>query len=351
MFRITKISHNLKFLKRILHSQKYVKIATILLLVLLFKPLYYSAKIFVNDQLNYEVENKMSELSGMIFVTPVSYVFDEIKYQAEKKEILFRGSSFNVNSIRLAYKYLIIFVISFFFLPIRLSDRIKYFLFGICVFILLNYFAVLSVFFINRFVDLKYLYELLFVFYIVYIFARKVELRSLEQFLRTSHIEWIQTRLIVRIIIIVLLIEPISGLLIHSTIGDLIRLFVIECTNLILLLFGYSAHTNHEYVYSQATTIFVDNSCLGIKLLLTYIAVLVLSESSLRSKLVFSIIGVFGVTISNVIRIAILFINIETNGNYTLAISYHDLFNVFIYIVVVALWLVWFKYVSDFKVE
>jgi hypothetical protein len=45
----------------------------------------------------------------------------------------------------------------------------------------------------------------------------------------------------------------------------------------------------------------------------------------------------------------LLFIHIQKNGNYELAMDVHDMYNYIIYIIVFGLWVIWFERFSDIK--
>jgi len=137
----------------------------------------------------------------------------------------------------------------------------------------------------------------------------------------------------------------IAELLIYS-IGTPITQILLVLSKFLMTLFGFkttihgmSLFLNHNYVY-------IGTSCLGIRLMVMFSMVMFFLKGTIKSKVIFTTIGVILIFLINVIRISYVLYHLHHYNNYRLTLSIHDLYDYTIYILTIVLWYVYAKWVS-----
>jgi exosortase/archaeosortase family protein len=124
-------------------------------------------------------------------------------------------------------------------------------------------------------------------------------------------------------------------------------------------LFGYDAHVRHfrlenmEYVVALCTPanecLYLAWPCIGVKITAVFIALILVFPGRDLPKLWFIPLGIILIQLFNVIRFSALMMiiyhypmEVITNFNlWNMGIGYHELFNLALYLVIFALFIIW----------
>lgn len=117
----------------------------------------------------------------------------------------------------------------------------------------------------------------------------------------------------------------------------------------ILSLIGYKATVEPFNLIGDNGSIYMAKGCLGINTMLLFASIVYLTGTDNKRRWFYIISGILFLNFINVMRFVLLFIHIQKNGGYVLAMDVHDIFNYITYSIVFALWVVWFEKFSDIK--
>jgi len=123
--------------------------------------------------------------------------------------------------------------------------------------------------------------------------------------------------------------------------------FLFISTQRILALFGYDAVVDSTYLIGSNGTIYMAKFCLGIKTMYLFAALVFLTGRKNITRWLYIFAGLVFINFFNILRFVFLFIHIQRNGDYTLGMDLHDLYNLVIYSIVFLLWVFWFEKYSD----
>jgi len=140
----------------------------------------------------------------------------------------------------------------------------------------------------------------------------------------------------------------ISELLIFS-IGSFITPLLLFLSKLLLESFGYNTSIHGISILLNHSTVMVGTSCLGIRLMVMFSIVLFFLKGSVKSKVVFTIIGIILIFLINVIRISYVLYHLNHYNNYRLTLSIHDLYDYTIYVFTIVLWLIYARWFGNSK--
>lgn len=113
--------------------------------------------------------------------------------------------------------------------------------------------------------------------------------------------------------------------------------------------FGYHVVVESSYLIGDNGTIYMSKGCLGFKTMLLFASVVYLTGKDLKTKSIYIITGLIVLNIVNIIRFVLLYIHIQKNGGYNLAIDLHELYKYVTYTLVFLMWVLWFEKFSDYK--
>jgi exosortase/archaeosortase family protein len=154
---------------------------------------------------------------------------------------------------------------------------------------------------------------------------------------------------------------PAIFIVIYATVllGNLF-LGLFKYTPWINFLFGISAGILNMLNYpawvesgnllvGEAASIFMAKQCLGFNTMLLFAAIVYITGRNNYTTWLFILGGLILLNIANIIRFVLVFIYITKHGGYNLEIDIHALYNIFIYIIVFILWIIWFETWSYLK--
>ncbi len=125
---------------------------------------------------------------------------------------------------------------------------------------------------------------------------------------------------------------------------------IFSITQKILALAGYPSTVDAVYLIGEYGTIYMAKYCLGFKTMYLFAAMVYLTGDKTKTKLLYILAGLFFINFVNILRFVFLFIHIQKNGDYALAMDLHDLYNIVIYSTVFILWVIWFERFSDISI-
>jgi exosortase/archaeosortase family protein len=162
----------------------------------------------------------------------------------------------------------------------------------------------------------------------------------------TSLIKFIHEKIpdLIRIMYIYVLIYLLTFFSHEIWIGAILRL-----SQRILELFGYEATVQNEFLIGNNGSISMYLGCLGWLTMFLFASVVYLTGNRQNRGWGFIFIGLLILNVANVIRIVLVFIHLQKNGDYMLATDVHDLYNYVTYAFVFILWVIWFERIMGLK--
>lgn len=88
----------------------------------------------------------------------------------------------------------------------------------------------------------------------------------------------------------------------------------------------------------------MEKGCLGFSTMALFAAIIFLTSDHQKHWWLYMAGGILFLNIVNIFRFVLLFIHIQKNSGYALAMDVHDMYNLIIYAVVFILWVLWFEY-------
>jgi exosortase/archaeosortase family protein len=123
--------------------------------------------------------------------------------------------------------------------------------------------------------------------------------------------------------------------------------FLFVSVQKILALMGYDASVDSTYLIGENGTIYMAKFCLGIKTMYLFASVVYLTGRRNITRWLYILGGLVVINIINIFRFVLLFIHVQRNGDYTLSMDLHMLYNIILYSIVFLLWVFWFEKYSD----
>lgn len=123
--------------------------------------------------------------------------------------------------------------------------------------------------------------------------------------------------------------------------------FLFNATHHILNSLGYESYVDSHYLVGDKGNIYMAKYCLGIKTMMIFMVFILMTGMRNIPKLIFISIGLILIHIVNIIRFVLLFIYLQNNEDYTLAMDQHDIYNYFVYGFIFILWIIWLEKYSD----
>ena len=118
---------------------------------------------------------------------------------------------------------------------------------------------------------------------------------------------------------------------------------ILKTSEAVLNHFGYVAEmVNNRTIQGPNAGIYFSDSCLGLELMLTFAAFIAILDGRVWNKIWYITLGLVIIYMLNIARITLIFMHLVNNqGNYKLAINYHDIFTYPVYIIVFIMWVIW----------
>ena len=125
--------------------------------------------------------------------------------------------------------------------------------------------------------------------------------------------------------------------------------FLFSSSQKILALLGYKSTVEPFLLVGEYGSIFMAKSCLGYNTMFLFASIIYLTGNDIRRRWIYIFFGLMILNLANIIRFVLLFIHIQKNGDYTLTMDLHNMYNYTIYILVFILWVIWFEKFTDIR--
>ncbi len=119
--------------------------------------------------------------------------------------------------------------------------------------------------------------------------------------------------------------------------------FLFVSSQSILEIFNYQSEVYLTYLIGENGSIYMEKGCLGFGTMALFAAVVYLTADETKGWWIYMIAGIIFLNFVNILRFVFLFIHIQNNSGYALAIDVHDMYNIILYAVVFILWVIWFE--------
>lgn len=117
----------------------------------------------------------------------------------------------------------------------------------------------------------------------------------------------------------------------------------------ILALLGYDAVVEPSLLIGDNGSIFMAKYCLGVKTMSLFASIVYLTGNDNKKRWIYILSGLLFLNLVNIMRFVLLFIHIQKNGDYALAMDLHDIYNYITYFIVFVLWVIWFEKFTDIR--
>lgn len=149
-----------------------------------------------------------------------------------------------------------------------------------------------------------------------------------------------------------LLIKLFYGLIILNFINGFFQFepwirFIFTIDHHILGWIGYNSWVEPFHLMGEYGNIYMAKGCLGFMTTYIFVAFVFLTGEGLKKIIYYSLIGTLIINLSNILRFVFLFIHLQEYGEYMWNMEIHDLFNIIIYAIVLALWIIWLEKFTD----
>jgi exosortase/archaeosortase family protein len=119
--------------------------------------------------------------------------------------------------------------------------------------------------------------------------------------------------------------------------------FLLIITSKIALWFGYPSTIDGHYLVGVSGNLFIAKWCLGFITMYVFSSVVFLTRKTNLSAWIYILTGIFLFHLLNIVRLVILFLYMQKHSDIHLFMDHHDLYNIIIYLLIFALWILWFE--------
>jgi exosortase/archaeosortase family protein len=123
--------------------------------------------------------------------------------------------------------------------------------------------------------------------------------------------------------------------------GSLLISAILKSSKFFIDLMGYECWINSRVIYGNNSSLFMDDSCMGINLMFLFASFIALLPGALKHKLWYIPLGLIVILMLNCLRVILIFINMSKTGAYTLALEIHDLFTYPVLVFTFFMWVIW----------
>jgi exosortase/archaeosortase family protein len=120
--------------------------------------------------------------------------------------------------------------------------------------------------------------------------------------------------------------------------------FLFQSSQSLLALLNYESIVYNTYLLGENGSIYMEKGCLGFGTMMLFAAVVYLTSEKGPARWVYIFAGLVFLNIINITRFVFLFIHIQKNHGYAMAMDVHDMYNLILYGVVFVLWVIWFEF-------
>ena len=119
---------------------------------------------------------------------------------------------------------------------------------------------------------------------------------------------------------------------------------LLKVTKWVVFLFGYQSEINGAYLIGlNGGTLFLDKVCLGFITMFIFAALVYLTRRDNRITWKYVLFGIIILHLLNIARLSLLFIFVQYHNDSELIMEHHDMYNIVVYIIIFALWIIWFE--------
>jgi exosortase/archaeosortase family protein len=124
-----------------------------------------------------------------------------------------------------------------------------------------------------------------------------------------------------------------------------LRNLLLYGSKLIVELLGYTATIKNAYnvQINNTNSVVLVYNCLGYGVISYWIAFIVTNNGSIKFKLIWLMAGIIGITLSNMIRIAVILIAVYSKWKLSFNIEHHAFYNILSYGIIILLSLTYLK--------
>ena len=288
-------------------------------------------------------------------ITKILQLFGKDIHVAGNEIILHNENSFKVIFADLKFRWLILLITIIWITPTTLKKRLLTSGFVVAFFILTNFLNYIFLSLISDNVELIDKYrELVFTIIafsyifilIVWIYKHQSELNA--RFTKLGiDLKFLQ-RTYRAFIIILFVTVIINNLLLYFIFSfDNYKYFILISAKGILNIFGYEASLQYPLLVGIKGDVHFVKPCLGIKILVTFAAFIMLTGTNYKKQIVFSIVGLIILNLANILRIVAIFMHLQTDLDEQASVEFHDYLKYVTYSLVFILWIIWLERYSD----
>ena len=102
-----------------------------------------------------------------------------------------------------------------------------------------------------------------------------------------------------------------------------------------------------QTLFGSNGNLYLAKYCFGLEAMYIFSAFVWLTGDKALRKSIFIISGIVFINLTNIVRLALLFMHIQKYGDYKLSMDLHELFNITIYSLIFLMWVLWIEKFSD----
>ena len=278
----------------------------------------------------------------------IFHLFDiSVYYNSLNKILVFNTYHYKISDHFGMFKnvYFLLLLIPFPF-PLRKSLSVLIIgLFGISLFLAIRL-AFLSCGLFNEsnaMTTIDYMYVLFLISFFYYKVKISYSLRRSYVIIQNKLKERAFTCSIKTLIISIISFGLLSNLILYSS-GSFITHLLLLLTKQVMAFYGFITLINNNIIYLGSNFVFVGSPCLGIQLMLMFALVIIFLKGTIKSKIVFILLGVVMIFLINVLRISYILYHLHHYKNKGFTIEVHDMYDYAVYALTISLWLVYAKW-------
>jgi exosortase/archaeosortase family protein len=119
--------------------------------------------------------------------------------------------------------------------------------------------------------------------------------------------------------------------------------YLLSLTKFAAGMAGFESEIDGPYLTGTNGTLFMAKWCLGLLTMYLFASVVFLSGKHSKAKWIYIVSGLLFLHIVNILRLAFLFVYVQTNEDLSQAMDHHDIFNIIFYTLIFILWIIWFE--------
>lgn len=126
--------------------------------------------------------------------------------------------------------------------------------------------------------------------------------------------------------------------------------FLLQATKSMVTVLDYHAEINGPYLSgTNGGTLFMAKWCLGLITMFVFASMVYLTRRDNKTCGIFIFVGIIILHILNIVRLSLLFIFVQNHDDSELIMDHHDIYNIVVYLVIFALWIIWIEKFSSIK--